>query len=183
VRPRTLMIVGATSPVEGNRRFPPHYDEMWTFLSAAKKDKTLREKATLIWDCHGQPDTNSLIKRSKYRGVELPLFDLRMPLQCGSHRERRFNPHELTLEYGYRFSSQITWMLGWAIECQFKHIILWRLMDSQQSHDYMHQACDIYYFIGRGEAEGITFEVDPNSALLIPGVYGAEQFINLRRRG
>ena len=177
---RSLLIVGGATPNEGSRTFPKGFDETWTFLSVAKQDKNVRLKADLVWDCHGPKTLEAYRKRSKYHNDKMNIFDLR-GLDVSSSKLLGFRRAELTSVYGTRMSSQLTWMLAYALgdrqtddEPRYDLIGLWRFYPKDDDEAY-HQLSDVMYFVGWGRSKGVKFMTDPHSILFQPKLYGLEK--------
>lgn len=173
MRKKTLLIVGGAPQREGNRRLPPYRDELWTFLSVANANPDLGHKATQIWDCHDLP-----IATHEGKGV---IRDRRWHKPDGSVtfvrdvRRERHLVAEILDQFGRRMASQAHWMVATALLHQdYGHIILWR-MYYEDSPEAAQQVPDMMYLIGYGEAQGVTFQVDPLSMILKPRLYGFEE--------
>ena len=173
---KSLLIIGGATPNDANRTFPKGFDETWTFLSVAKQDKNVRLKADLVWDCHGPKTLEAYQRRSKYRNDKMNIFDLR-GIDSSAIKLPGFHRQELVEKYGPRMSSQLAWMLAYAVdtfEARYDLIGLWRFYPKDDDEAY-HQLSDVMYFIGWGRHKGVKFMADSRSILFQPKLYGLEK--------
>lgn len=160
---RRILLVGS-SRTEHNAILP-RADEIWTTLSAAKKDKGLTQRADYVWDCHGNVNQTGSVT---VKGIRKPLIDIRNP------RLYRNELLEMRERTPGRYSNQFCYMLGLAHSLlEYENggtVLMWRSQFIDK--EYQGEVPMLMYWIGRLEAAHIPVICEPGNTLELPFDYG-----------
>lgn len=81
-------------------------------------------------------------------------------------------PAKLLLkEFGPRFASSISWMIGYAIISEFERINIFGVQ-MISPREYYNERASLYYMIGQAEARGVQVWTQPGSTIKLNFEYG-----------